>query len=149
VKAIKKIRTYTDEPSRPSPVIGIWNEPEGSTDLESLFATLTKTSPRPRREDSVRQDRSVPVSSDFTGTNTDKIDKLVANVIELRVTLRICLTVIGVGFPIMMGLLTFLVVQSFNNSAKVDRLTEQIAAVRSDYSRLADRLEKLERPSRP
>lgn len=62
------------------------------------------------------------MSTDFTGTNSEKIDKLVATIIELRTTLRICFTIIGIGFPLMVGLLTFLVVQSFSTASKVDRL---------------------------
>ncbi len=89
------------------------------------------------------------MSADFSGTNSEKIDKLVATTIELRTTLRICFAVIGVGFPLMVGLLAFLVVQSFSTSAKFDRLSDQIAATRSDYIRLAERIERLERPSRP
>lgn len=79
------------------------------------------------------------MASDFTGTNTEKIDKLVASIIELRTTLRICFGIIGVGFPLMIGLLTFLVVQSFSTAAKVDRLNDQIVTIN-------ERLSKLERP---
>ena len=80
------------------------------------------------------------MSTDFTGSNSDKIDKLVATIVELRTTSRICCAVIGIGFPLMVGLLTFLVAQSFSTSSKVDRLSDQIAATRNDYGRLADRL---------
>ena len=89
------------------------------------------------------------MSTDFTGTNPEKIDKLVATVIELRTTIRICFAIIGIGFPLMIGLLTFLVVQSFSSSSKIDRLNDQISAVRGDYARLADRLDRLERGGRP
>jgi uncharacterized membrane protein YbhN (UPF0104 family) len=84
------------------------------------------------------------MAPDFTGTNTEKIDKLVATIIDLRTTLRICFATIGVGFPVTVGLLTFLVVQSFSTASKVDRLNDQIAIVRSDYARLAERLDRLE-----
>ena len=93
------------------------------------------------------------MASDFTGSNSEKIDKLVAAVIELRTTVRLCLGIIGIGFPLMVGLLTFLVVQSFSTSAKVDRLSDrmndQILAMKSDYERLSQRLDRLERPGRP
>jgi tetrahydromethanopterin S-methyltransferase subunit G len=94
-------------------------------------------------------DSEVLVSSDFTGSNTEKIDKLVATIIELRTTLRFCFAIIGIGFPFMIGLLTFLVVQSFSTSSKVDRLSDQISMMKTDYERLSQRLEKIERPSRP
>ncbi len=50
------------------------------------------------------------MSTDFSGTNSDKIDKLVATTVELRTTIRICFAVLGIGFPLMVGLLSFLVV---------------------------------------
>ncbi len=89
------------------------------------------------------------MSTDFTGSNSDKIDKLVATIVELRTTLRICFAVVGIGFPLMVGLLTFLVAQSFSTSAKVDRLSDQIASTRNDYVRVAERMDRLERPARP
>lgn len=82
--------------------------------------------------------------TDFSGTNTEKIDKLVAAIIELRTTLRICLVVISVGFPLMVGLLTFLVAQSFSTAAKVERLTDQITILKADFEKMSDRLSKLE-----
>lgn len=72
------------------------------------------------------------MSTDFTGANSEKIDKLVATLVELRTTPRICLGIIGIGFPMMVGLLTFLVVQSFGTSSKIDRLNDQIFVVRVD-----------------
>ena len=80
------------------------------------------------------------MSSDFTGTNSERIDKLIVTVVELRTTLRICLAVIGIGFPMIVGLLTFLVVQSFATSAKIDRLTDQIALVTTENARLSVRI---------
>jgi uncharacterized membrane protein YbhN (UPF0104 family) len=87
------------------------------------------------------------MASDFSGTNSEKIDKLIATVIELRTTLRICFAIIGIGFPLMVSLLVFLVLQSFSASSKVDRLSDQITTIRSDYARLDERLNKLERPT--
>ena len=89
---------------------------------------------------------AAPMSTDFVGTNSDKIDKLVATVIELRATLRICFAIIGIGFPLMVSLLVFLVLQSFSNAFKVDRLTDQIIDIKSDYNRINERLNALENP---
>jgi hypothetical protein len=93
------------------------------------------------------------MASDFSGTNSEKIDKLVAAIIELRTTMRLCFAIIGIGFPLIIGLLTFLVVQSFSTSAKVDRLSDrmsdQISAMKSDYEKLSQRIDRLERPGRP
>ena len=89
------------------------------------------------------------MSTDISGTNSDKIDKLVATTVELRTTTRICFAVLRIGFPLMVGLLAFLVAQSSRTSAKVDRMSDQIASIRSDYIRLAERQDRLERPNRP
>jgi hypothetical protein len=89
------------------------------------------------------------MSIDFTGSNSEKIDKLVGTIIELRTTMRICFAVVGLGFPLIVGHLTFLVAQSFSTLAKVDRLSDQIAATRNDDLRLAERQDRLERPNRP
>jgi hypothetical protein len=64
--------------------------------------------------------------TDFTGTNTEKVDKLIASIIELRTTVRLCLAAVGIGVPLMIGLLTFLVAQSFSTAAKVDRVGDRI-----------------------
>lgn len=66
------------------------------------------------------------MATDFTGTNTEKIDKVVGAVVELRTTVRLCLAAVGLGMPLILGLLTFLVVQSFSTSAKVDRLSDRL-----------------------
>ena len=49
----------------------------------------------------------------------------------------------------MIGLLTFLVAQFFATSSKVNRLADQITIMKTDYERLSQRLEQIERPSRP
>ena len=66
------------------------------------------------------------MATDFTGTNTEKVDKVVGAVVELRTTVRLCLAAVGLGLLLIIGLLTFLVVQSFSTAAKVDRLGERI-----------------------
>ncbi|MBX9623947.1 MAG: hypothetical protein K2X82_09080 [Gemmataceae bacterium] len=63
---------------------------------------------------------------DFTGTNSEKVDKVVGAVVELRTTVRLCLAAVGLGLPLVIGSLTFLVAQSFSTAAKVDRLGDRI-----------------------
>lgn len=64
--------------------------------------------------------------TDFTGTNTEQVDKLIASIIKLRTTVRLCLAAVGIGVPLMIGLLTFLVSQSFSTAAKLDRVGDRI-----------------------
>ncbi len=64
--------------------------------------------------------------TDLTGTNTEKVDKLIASIIELRTTVRLCLAAVGIGVFLMIGLLTFLVSQSFSTAAKLDRVGDRI-----------------------
>ena len=98
--------------------------------------------------------------NDFSGTNTERIDKLVAAVIEMRTTLRIFAVATTIFAPMMMGLISFFVVQTFTSaaqiakssdqtSAQIAKVSDQIAAMRSDYVKLAERLDRLERPTRP
>jgi hypothetical protein len=93
------------------------------------------------------------MATDFSGTNTEKIDKVVAAVIELRTTMRLCFAIIGIGLPLIVGLLTFLDVQSFSTSAKVDRLSDrmsdQISAIKGEHEKLSQRLDRLEKTGGP
>ena len=66
------------------------------------------------------------MATDFVGTNTEKVDKVVGAVIELRTTVRLCLAAVGLGMPLIIGLLTFLVVQSFSTATNVERLGDRI-----------------------
>ena len=79
--------------------------------------------------------RMMAIVTDFTGTNTEKVDKMIGAVVELRTTVRLCLAAVGLGLPLIIGLLTFLVVQSFSTAAKVDRLSDRI-----------DRMERVGKP---
>ena len=83
------------------------------------------------------------MATDFVGTNTEKVDKLVGSLIELRTTVRLCLAAVGLGVPLAVGLLTFLVVQSFGTAAKVDRLGDRIDRVEQKVDQLGERLEQL------
>ena len=66
------------------------------------------------------------VADDFTGTNTERIDKLIVAVVELRTTVRLLLTLVWVTLPLIVGLQVFLVVQSFRTEAKLDRLIDRV-----------------------
>ena len=75
------------------------------------------------------------MTADFTGTNTEKTDKLVVSIVELRTTVRSCLAAVGVGVPLMIGLLTFLVVQSFSTAGKLDRVSDRIDQIERNAKR--------------
>jgi outer membrane murein-binding lipoprotein Lpp len=69
---------------------------------------------------------------DFTGTNTEETDKLIAAVVELRTTVRLFLFAVGLGLPLVVGLQVSVVVESFRTTAKLDQLAEQQAATRTE-----------------
>lgn len=75
------------------------------------------------------------MATDFVGTNTEKVDKVVGAVVELRTTVRLCLAAVGMGLPLIIGLLTFLVVQSFSTAAKVDRLADRLDRVEQRFAK--------------
>lgn len=83
-------------------------------------------------------------TADFTGSNTEKIDKLVTVVIELRAMLKLCYYIIGAGFPLLILLLSFLVAKAYEASAKLDRLGDHIVYLQRDHSELKSWVEKLE-----
>lgn len=83
--------------------------------------------------------------TDFSGTNTEKIDKLVTTVIELRATLRFCYYIMGVGLPLVILLVTFLETEVFRTSGKIDRLTDHITSLERQVDGMQTRLERLER----
>ncbi len=85
------------------------------------------------------------MATDFTGTNTEKIDKLVTTVIELRATLRLTFGVIVTVFPLLVGLISFLVLKTFDTSAKLDRLTDQISHLEKRLDDVTERLNRAER----
>ena len=66
---------------------------------------------------------------------TQKVDNLVGTVIEMRTTVRRCLAAVGLGLPLIIGLLTFLVVHSSSTAAKADRP--------------GDRTDRIEHPAKP
>lgn len=84
------------------------------------------------------------MATDYTGTNTEKVDKVVGSVVELRTTVRLCLAAIGFGGPFMIGLLTFLVVQSFGTLSKVERLNDRLDRVEQKVDKLEQRAERIE-----
>ncbi len=69
------------------------------------------------------------MATDFTGTNTEKMDKTIGAIVELRTTVRLCLAAVGLGMPLIIGLLAFLVAQSFSTAAKVDRVSDRLDRV--------------------
>lgn len=73
--------------------------------------------------------------TDPCGTNPHQIDKLVGTFDEIRNPLRLCMAALGVGLPVIVGLLIFLVTQSFSMSAKLDRLSDRIDATHADPPR--------------
>lgn len=88
--------------------------------------------------------RETVMATDFTGTNTEKVDKVVGAVVELRTTVRLCLAAVGFGMPLVIGLLTFVVVQSFGMSAKIDRLGDRIDRVEQRMNAVEQRLSAVE-----
>lgn len=85
------------------------------------------------------------MSTDFTGTNTEKIDEVIVALVELRTTVRLLMTVVGVSTPLILGLLSFLVAQSFRTEAKLERLTDRVERVERNLDQFSARLERLER----
>jgi hypothetical protein len=89
----------------------------------------------------------------LSGTNTEKIDQLIAAVAPLRTTIRLCLAgvglLLGLGLPIVIGLTVFLVTQTFQHSARLERLAERLGRIEKTLDRLDERLGRIEKPAKP
>ena len=70
-----------------------------------------------------------PMADDLTGTNTEKIDKLVSAVVEIKTTIRVTAWMVGFTLPFLVALLGFLVVRSYETSAKLDRMDERLGRI--------------------
>jgi hypothetical protein len=70
-------------------------------------------------------------------------------VVEIRVMMRFCLAMVFVGCPLVIGMPVFLVLQSFQTSAKIDHLVSPIVKLQGDYDRLSERVLKLEQAGHP
>ena len=77
------------------------------------------------------------MSVDFTGANTEKIDKLIVAVVELRTMVRLATAVITIVLPMVVGLLVFLVVQSFHVEARLAQVEARLARVESRLELIA------------
>ncbi len=74
----------------------------------------------------------------YTGTNTEKIEKVIVDLVEIKTTLKICAWIAGVSAPFLLGLGAFLVSKVYETSTKIDRLTYRFDAI----ERRMDSLEK-------
>lgn len=104
------------------------------------FGSLNRTGPGNRA-------RGSAVATVITGTNTDKIDQLTQQVTDLKATLRICTWIMGMGFPVMVSLLAFLVAKTIDNSARLEQANyrlESLKEIEKDIKDLRERVIKIE-----
>jgi hypothetical protein len=80
---------------------------------------------------------------DITGTNTEKIDKLAAAVIELRATSRIGAFAQVLLVPIMAGGIGYLVSQNGTTATRLAGLDERSAQVEKRLDRIETKIDKL------
>lgn len=72
---------------------------------------------------------------DYTGTNTEKIQQLILDVTTLIASLQIASWVIGISVPVLVGLGVFLVAKTYENSAKLDRIADQVDRMERNLDR--------------
>ena len=63
---------------------------------------------------------------ELSGTDAEKIDKLIVAIVELRTEVQLCMGIAALALPLMLGSLTFLAVQSINTGLKLDRTAERL-----------------------
>ena len=80
------------------------------------------------------------MSLDLTGTNSERIDKLIVAFVdfraEVRTMLRVAFWMTTVGIPLLVGLCVWLVTQSFGADARLEQNRVQLARVDNQVSKL-------------
>jgi tRNA(Phe) wybutosine-synthesizing methylase Tyw3 len=82
------------------------------------------------------------MATDYSGTNTKRIDKLITDVVEIKTTLRMCSWVIGISVPFLVGLNVFLVARGYDNAAKLDRMQDRMERIEKAIDKLQEQSEK-------
>jgi hypothetical protein len=80
---------------------------------------------------------------DITGTNTEKIDKLAAAVIELRATGRIVAFAMVLLVPIMAGGIGYLISQNSTTATRLAALDERTSQIEKRLDRIEAKIDKL------
>jgi septal ring factor EnvC (AmiA/AmiB activator) len=83
-----------------------------------------------------------PMPDDFTGTNTDKIDKLITAVVEIRTTLRNIIWALSTVLPLLLMFGAYLVVTANANSTKIERLTDRVESMDRQNEKRFDAIDK-------
>ncbi len=83
------------------------------------------------------------MATDFSGTNTERTDKLVVALVELRTTVRLMLAAVSLVGPVMVGILSFLYVQASETNVKLERLYERVDANAARLDRVAEKVDRL------
>ena len=83
------------------------------------------------------------MATDFVGTNSEKTDKIIVALVELRTTVRLLLAAVGLGTPLVVGFSAFLVVQSYRAEANLERLSERTGALTGQVNALTARVDGL------
>lgn len=87
---------------------------------------------------------SPPVADDFSGTNSEKIDKPVAAVTDLRANVRIFYWASGVALPALFGLMAYVVLTLGALNTKVEATGVRVGLLEARFDRLEARVDKLE-----
>ena len=87
------------------------------------------------------------MATDSTGTNTEKVGKVVGSIIELRTTVQLLLAAGGVGLPVTTGLMVFSVTQAFKTEASVDRLSDCVERLETQVASLTGKIGRLDSQS--
>ncbi len=78
---------------------------------------------------------------DFTGTATEKTDKLVAAVVKITTTLEILKWVVVICFPAVVAFNAFVIARVYETAAKVDRLGDRVNNVEQNLGTKIDGVE--------
>ena len=84
------------------------------------------------------------MATDFAGTHSERIDKLTGSHVELRTMVRVSAAAIVLLFPVTIGLVSYLVVDSFRTSAKIDVLDVRMNRVKAELKSIDERVDSMD-----
>jgi septal ring factor EnvC (AmiA/AmiB activator) len=88
------------------------------------------------------------MADDFTGTNSEKIDRLVSRVLVMEATLRVISRAAVVFVPSIIGLFCYLVINNHTLALRMERQAEKVEQIEKRLDKFEQRLDALEKQQR-
>ena len=84
------------------------------------------------------------MATDFSGTNTERIDKLAAAVVDIRAEMRVIKAVFVIVFPFLVLFCGFLATESYRASSRLDRSGDRLDRIEHTLEKIEGRFDRFE-----